>query len=67
MVGPTQLPSLSRIIAQMKGIVSKQAGRPIWQDKFYDHIIRDEEDYAVRYRYIENNPAAWMLKQDEYS
>ncbi|MBQ1503925.1 MAG: hypothetical protein IIZ49_00895, partial [Oscillospiraceae bacterium] len=35
MVGPTQLPSLSRIIAQMKGIVSKQAGRPIWQDKFY--------------------------------
>ena len=66
MVGPARLPGLSRMIAQLKGFVTKQIGETIWQGKYYDHIIRDEQDYMTRWRYIENNPANWLLKQDEY-
>ena len=36
----------------------------IWQTSFYDHIIRDDEDYQTRFRYIEENPAKWQ--QDKY-
>ncbi|MBR3738455.1 MAG: transposase, partial [Eubacterium sp.] len=51
------VPTISKIIQQMKGYVTKQVGEPVWQNKFYDHIIRDEYDYMIRYQYIENNPA----------
>ena len=57
-------PSLGRIIQQMKGHVSKQIGKPIWQEKYYDHVIRDENDFLTKYKYICDNPAKWL--EDEY-
>ena len=57
-------PKLGRIIQQLKGFVSKQCGQTIWQEKYYDHVIRDEADYLIKYQYIENNPASWI--EDEY-
>ena len=63
---PMVVPTVSRIIQQMKGYVTKQIGKPIWQNKFYDHIIRDEYDYTTRCQYIDNNPENWLLKKDEY-
>jgi REP element-mobilizing transposase RayT len=35
----------------------------LWQTNYYDHIIRDEEDYARIVEYIRNNPQKW--EQDE--
>ncbi len=61
------VPTVSRIIQQMKGYATKQAGKPIWQNKAYDHIIRDDYDYMTKYQYIDDNPAKWLLKQDEYN
>ena len=52
-------PTISRIINQMKGYVSKQVGHSIWQRSFIDHIIRNEKDYIKHYLYIENNPIKW--------
>ena len=52
-------PTISRVIQQMKGYVSKQIGKPIWQKLFYDHIIRNEQDYNEIWQYIENNPQKW--------
>ena len=59
-------PSVSRIIKELKTRVTKQVGAAIWQKSFYDHIIRNWEDYETRYRYIDNNPANWLLRRDEY-
>lgn len=56
---PMVSPTVSRIINQMKGYVSKQAGYSIWQKSFIDHIIRNERDYIEHYTYIENNPVRW--------
>ena len=52
-------PTISRIINQMKGHVTKQVGFSIWQKLFYDEIIRSEEAYRNIWQYIDNNPAKW--------
>ena len=36
----TVAPSMSQVVKQFKGVVSKQAGMGIWQKSFYDHVIR---------------------------
>ena len=63
--GRTQFaPTVSRIIKQFKGKITKQVGFPIWQKSFYDHIIRDENDYLRIWEYIDTNPAKWA--EDKY-
>ena len=63
--GRTQFaPTVSRIIKQFKGKITKQVGFCIWQKSFYDHIIRDEADYFRIWEYIENNPEKWT--EDQY-
>ncbi len=56
--------SVSTVIQQFKGFVTKQIGKPIWQKLYYDHVIRDAEDFTVKWRYIENNPFRWL--EDKY-
>lgn len=58
------VPTVSRIIQQLKGSVTKRIGRSIWQARFYDHVIRSEQDYRDTWLYIGNNPARWA--EDEY-
>ena len=62
MDGRTQFaPTISRVIKQFKGSITKQVGRPIWQKSFYDHGIRNQQDYDEIWEYIENNPRKWFL------
>lgn len=58
------VPTISTVIAQMKGYISKRIGNSIWQKSFYDHIIRNEQDYLEIWQYIENNPEKWQ--QDKF-
>ena len=62
--GRTQFaPTISRVIKQFKGSITKQVGRPIWQKSFYDHGIRNQQDYNEIRQYIENNPLKYALKK----
>ena len=55
--GRTQFaPTISRVIKQFKGAITKQIGRPIWQKSFIDRVIRNDEGYRAVWEYIENNP-----------
>jgi len=29
---------------------------PVWQKRFYEHTIRDEQDFNIKLQYIHNNP-----------
>ena len=62
--GNPPLPSISQIIQQTKRRVSKNIGKPVWQEHFYDHVIRNEADYLEVWQYIDGNPAKWAL--DKY-
>jgi len=57
------VPTISTIVQQMKGYVTKQIGYPIWQSRFYDHIIRDQHEYNDVWEYIDNNPLQWELDE----
>ena len=52
-------PTISNVVRHMKGCVSKQVGRSVWQKGFYDHIIRNDADYEGVWNYIEGNPSKW--------
>lgn len=56
---PMVAPTVSAVIAQMKGVVSKRLGMNVWQKGFHDHIVRTEADYRDIWQYIENNPLKW--------
>ncbi len=55
--------SISSIVGSYKSAVSKHARRLgfefAWQTRFYDHIIRNAEEYQRIENYIINNPQQW--------
>ena len=56
--------SISRIVKQYKGYITKEIGQSIWQKSFYEHIIRSEEEYYVIKEYVKNNIINWQ--KDKY-
>ena len=56
---PMVAPTVSTVMQQFKGIVSKQLSRSIWQKSFHDHIVRTEHGYAQIWQYIDTNPQLW--------
>ena len=40
---------------------NKEGYRPVWQKKYYEHTIRDEEDFQEKVRYMYNNPVKHTL------
>ncbi len=54
-------PSISRILKQFKGKVTKRIGHSIWQKSFYDRVIRNDEEYTEVWKYIDENPLKWEL------
>jgi len=50
-------------LGPLKGFTGYQANRilgrprgPFWQDESYDHLIRNDDEFARVHRYIESNP-----------
>ena len=56
--------SVSRIIGSYKSAITKYVhslGYDFeWQSRFYDHILRDENEYFRISNYIKNNPKKWV-------
>ena len=59
---PTNVNSVvSRFVSTFKRFCNKEYTKNIWQPRFYDHVIRGEQDYKEIWQYIENNPAKWKM------
>lgn len=52
--------SVSRVINQLKGSVTKEVGQTIWQKLYHDRIVRNQEEYLKIWNYIDTNPQKWM-------
>jgi REP element-mobilizing transposase RayT len=66
---PLRSPSrnLGAMIRGFKSAVGKRMneigntpGAAVWQRNYFEHVIRDEEDYNRIVEYVENNPQRWM-------
>ncbi len=59
-------PGLARVIEWFKFYSSKQInnarqsrGANVWQRNYYEHVIRDENDWQIIRDYIDLNPTRW--------
>lgn len=67
----TRTLSLADVIGRLKSFTNKRFNQIqgiqnaiLWQRSYYDHVIRDEEDYGNIWDYIDRNPVMWL--EDEY-
>ena len=58
------------IISKVVGYIKMNASKaihleygdvPVWQRGYYDHVIRNEQDYGMIAKYIQENPLRWEL------
>ena len=49
-------------IANVKNNIFPPFNKKIWQRNYYEHVIRDENDYITKAEYILNNPLKWELE-----
>lgn len=57
----TESKTLQNVVKQMKSYVTKQSKQTVWQKSFYDHVIRNEEEFQHVWRYIDENPLKWEM------
>ena len=62
--GPTKRASLPQVIRALKSLSSKRVGYSLWQERYYDHIIRNQEELQRARQYIQNNPLMWVLGKE---
>ena len=60
-------PTVADVVCAYKSITTNvynrslgTSGQALWQPRFHDHVIRDEQDYQRIWEYIDENPARWM-------
>lgn len=62
--------SITDIICTYKSITARKCRQishvpKVFQDSFYDHVIRNQQDYAMIWTYIDANPQRW--KEDRFA
>ena len=50
---------IPHIVSTFKRFCNKEIGYNIFQRSYYEHIIRDKEDYETRRKYLYENPLRW--------
>lgn len=55
---------IAQTVAVFKRLTNRDCKRALWQDGYYDHIIRDEQDYHTRIDYIKTNPLRRILNKE---
>ena len=50
---------VSTVVHSLKRMVTKEVGRSVWQESFYDVVIRNDIMLQCEWTYIDNNPDKW--------
>ena len=53
---------IARFVGTFKRFCNKVYGTNIWQERYYDHVIRNQQDYNEIWEYIDNNPRIWATQ-----
>ena len=61
--------SIGALVGSFKSAVTKRIGRElnatgVWQRNYYEHVIRNHEDWDRIHRYIESNPSMWAEDEE---
>ena len=58
---------ISNIVRSIKVLVAKEIGESIFQRSYYDHVIRNQQDYNEIWQYIEKNPRKWVIQKQGFT
>ncbi len=56
---------ISKFVSTFKRFCNKTYGHNIWQERYYDHIIRNQADYIETWKYIDDNPAKRLREKNK--
>ena len=51
-------------VSTLKRFTNKNVGKKLWQRSYYDHIVRNENEYLKIWEYINSNAQKWQ--NDKY-
>ncbi len=51
---------LPHVVSTFKRFCNKEIGNNVFQRGYMEHIIRDQEDYITKAKYISENPLKWQ-------
>ena len=54
---------VSQFVSTLKRFCNNEFGKNIFQRSYYDHIIRDKNDYEQVLKYIIENPLKWQFDE----
>ena len=57
-------PTLFTVVRSTKAMITREIGCSIWQDSYYESIIRGDNSYKAAWQYIDDNPGKWA--EDKY-
>ena len=58
---PTNM-AIPHFVSTLKRFCHREIGSTIFQRSYYDHVIRNQQDYDEIWQYIENNPRKWVIQ-----
>ena len=56
-------PALPKIISAFKSLTTRKAGTSLWQRGYYEHILRNQQDFSEAAGYIQGNPARRLERE----
>ena len=67
--GASPSPTLFNAVGVLKSLSTRLSrdnlgSLPLWQRSYYEHVIRNKNDYREIWEYIAQNPARWV--EDRY-
>ena len=70
-MGTSRAPSptnaaVPHFVSTFKRFCHRDIGAVIFQRSYYDHVIRNQQDYDEIWQYIENNPRKWVIQKRGY-
>ena len=67
-IAPTKRKPLGRLVGAFKTVTTKRInlargtpGQPLWQRNYYEHVIRNDEEWNRVREYIAGNPTQWEI------
>ena len=66
--GASPRPTIMDMVCAYKSLTTRECKKngfdeKLFQNSFYDHVIRDREDYDAHARYIAENPMRWSFDE----
>lgn len=56
---PQVTTSVPTIVRSLKRLVNRDVGQSVWQDSYFDVIIRSDSMFQCEWSYIDSNPDKW--------